>query len=139
LTVSPFVHRHRVRYHELDPHDHVYNARYLEYVDVAMLEFLRDLGWTFEEALGLGFDPLLAHLEIDFRSPARHDGELEIAVLVRRIGSASFDVEYPIRSAAGTAIADVTVAYVNVDPGSKRPAPIPAIVRGRLEACLEEP
>jgi acyl-CoA thioester hydrolase len=137
MNAKPFVHRHRVCYHELDPHDHVYSARYLEYVDVAMIEFLRDLGWSFDEALAIGFDPLLAHLEIDFRSPAIFDAELEIAVCPRRIGSTSFDIAYLISTAAGELTAEVTVAYVNVDPSSQRPAPIPPVVRERLEPRLE--
>jgi acyl-CoA thioester hydrolase len=137
MTSQPFVYRHRVRYHELDTHDHVYNARYLEYIDVALLEFLRDLGWSFEEALALGFDPLLAHLEVDFHSPAGHDALLEVGVCVRRIGSSSFDIEYLIRTAENEAIAEAQVAYVNVDPDSERSTPIPPIVRERLEERLE--
>jgi acyl-CoA thioester hydrolase len=135
--MTPFVHRHRVRYHELDPHDHVYNARYLEYVDVAMLEFLRDLGWGFDQALELGFDPLLARAEIDFRSPGRYDEELEVVVSVRRLGNASFDIDYLIRTAAGRSVAEVAVAYVNCDPQSGRSAAIPAAVRERLGARLD--
>jgi acyl-CoA thioester hydrolase len=137
MSATPFVHRHRVRYHELDPHNHVYNSRYLEYVDVAMLEFLRDLGWGFDEALELGFDPLLARAEIDFRSPGRYDQELEVAVSVRRLGNASFDIDYLIRTEDGESVAEVAVAYVNVDPETGRPAPIPPLVRERLEVRLD--
>jgi acyl-CoA thioester hydrolase len=133
----PFVHRHRVRYHELDPHDHIYNARYLEFVDVAMIEFLRDLGWTFDEALAIGFDPLLAHAEIDFRSPGRFDEELEVVVSVRRLGTASLDIDYLIRVSGGAAVAEVAIAYVNVDPATGRSAPIPPVVRERLEPRLD--
>lgn len=136
MSAAPFVHRHRVRYHELDTHNHVYNSRYLEYVDVAMLEFLRDLGWGFDEALELGFDPLLARAVIDFRSPGRFDQELEVAVSVRRLGNASFDLDYLIRDEEAT-IAEVAVAYVNCDPETGRSAPIPSVVRERLEARLE--
>jgi acyl-CoA thioester hydrolase len=135
--VPAFVHRHRVRYHELDPHDHVYNSRYLEFVDVAMMEFLRDLGWGFEEALKLGFDPLLARAEIDFRSPARYDDELEVVVSVRRIGSASFDIDFLIRAEGGATVAEVAVAYVNCDPATGRSDPIPDLVRAALEGRLE--
>lgn len=136
MSGGAFVHRHRVRYHELDPHNHVYNARYLEFVDVAMIEFVRELGWSVEEALAIGFDPLLAHAEIDFRSPARVDAELEVVLSVRRLGSASLDVDYLVRDAGGEAVAEVAIAYVNVDPRTGRSAPIPAAVRERLEPRL---
>jgi acyl-CoA thioester hydrolase len=136
LNDEPFVHRHRVRHHELDPHARVYNARYLEYVDVAMIEFLRDLGWSFDEAPKIGLDPLLAHVEIDFRSPAVFDDELEIAVCPQRVGSAGVDIVYLISASAGALIAEVTVAYVNVDPSSRRPADVPSVVHKRLEPRL---
>jgi acyl-CoA thioester hydrolase len=136
-AIAPFVHRHRVRYHEMDPHEHVYSARYLEYVDVAMLEFLLELGWGFEEALKLGFDPLLARAEIDFRRPAVYDEELEIVVAPKRLGTCSFDLGYAIRTAAREPIADVLVVYVNFDAAASHSRPIPEIVRAELERRLE--
>lgn len=134
--MAPFVHRHRVRYHEMDGHRHVYNARYLEYVDVAMLEFLRELGWSFDESLAIGFDPLLARAEIDFRRAAVFDEDLEVAVEPTRLGRSSVDISFAIRTSAGEAVADVFVVYVNVDAAGCSTAIPPPVRRqpGKLTA-----
>ncbi len=134
--MAPFVHRHRVRYHEVDAHEHVYNARYLEYVDAAMIELLRDLGWSFNEAVALGFDPLLARAQIDFRRAAVFDEQLEIAVSPLRLGRSSLELSFAVRTSAGEAIADIIVVYVNVDPAESGATPIPSLVRAELERRL---
>ena len=38
----PFVHRHRVRYHECDPQGIVFNANWLTYFDVTLTEWFRE-------------------------------------------------------------------------------------------------
>ena len=78
--MAGFVHELRVRYHETDAQHHVYNARYLEYLDVAMTEYLRDLGWPYAELVELGFDPVVGKIEIEFQRPAGFDEILRIEV-----------------------------------------------------------
>lgn len=133
---APFVHRHRVRYHETDAQHHVYNSRYLEYVDVAMIEFLRDLGWPYREAVARGFDPILARAEIDFRRAAVFEDELEVAVLPRRLGNTSVDIEFRVTTADGDLVAEILVVYVNFDAQERQKLPIPAEVRARLEQLV---
>jgi len=55
--MSEFRHQHRVRYHETDAQKFAFNARYLEWADVAMGEFFRALGGSYRELVELGFDP----------------------------------------------------------------------------------
>ena len=135
MTPGRFLHRHRVRYAEVDPHNHVYNSRYLEFVDAALIEFQRSLGWDGEAAFEAGFDPLLARAEIDFHGPAAYDAELEIAVVPRRVGSSSLEIVFAIAE-AGRPVAEASVRYVNVGADG-RPRPIPDPVREQLEARLE--
>lgn len=133
-----FVYRHRVRYHETDAQHHVYSARYLEYVDVAFTEFLRELGWDYADAVRSGFDPVLARAEIDFQMGARFDDTLDILVVPTRVGRSSFDIRFEIRSDREAGVAAVSVAYVNFDTGSRASVPIPEAIRERLEARVPE-
>lgn len=132
----PFVHRQRVRYHEIDAQSHAYASRYLEFVDAALIEFVRHLGWDYEEAVELGFDPAVVRAEIDFRRGARFDEVIEIAVRPLRLGRTSCDFGFEIDGPGGARVADVVLVYANFDVETRATREIPAIVRSRLEPLL---
>jgi acyl-CoA thioester hydrolase len=130
--MDPFVYSHRIRYHETDAQHHVFNARYLEYVDVAMTEFIRELGWDYPDLVAGGCDPAVVHVEMDFHRPASFDQEVGIAVAVERVGGSSFTLAYDMRL-DGDPVASATVVYVNYDVAGEQARPLPGAVRERLE------
>ena len=65
-----FVHTHRVRYHETDAQSFLFNSRYLEIADVAMTEFFRHLGWSYEKLNADGVDPSVVSAQLQFLAPA---------------------------------------------------------------------
>src|SRR5512147_1599801 len=81
----------RVRYSEIDGQGIVYNSRYLEYVDVALTEYFRALGFQYQELVEEhGFDPSLVKATIEFRRAARFDELLQIRARVEAVGRTSF-------------------------------------------------
>jgi acyl-CoA thioester hydrolase len=130
-----FVHRHRVRYHETDAQQHVFNSRYLEFVDVAMTEFFRWLGWPYPELNAAGCDPSLVHVEIDFHRAATFDTELEIAVRATAIGNSSFTLTFALAERGGERVATAVVVYVNYDVATRRSRPLPGSIRDALRAA----
>jgi acyl-CoA thioester hydrolase len=128
-----FTHRHRVRYHEADGQQIVFNSRYLEYFDVAMTEYFRSLGWNYPDMVAAGCDPSLVTTTVDFHKPARFDEELDVGVRLERVGSTSFTLAFEVlRVADGALIASATTVYVNFDPRTERTRPIPDAVRERM-------
>ncbi len=131
---SPFRYYTRVRYQDCDAQHVVFNARYGDYVDLAVTEFLRA---TFP-----GRNPFDGSLEIqvvrqliEWKAPARFNAVLEIAVRVSRFGTTSFTVSFELRI-AGTADPIVTaeLIYVTVDPETWKKRPLTSEERARLEA-----
>jgi acyl-CoA thioester hydrolase len=135
-----FTHRLRVRYHETDGQLIVYNSRYLEYVDVALTEYMRACGWDGPGLIAVGLDPSLKRTTIEFISPAAYDEELDIAVLPQAVGNTSFTMRYEVRNAASALLlATVETVYVNIDPATKRSRAVPPAVRERLTADAGSP
>ncbi|MEB3370530.1 acyl-CoA thioesterase [Saccharopolyspora mangrovi] len=122
------VHSHRVRYHEVDLQGYLFNARYLEIADVAMAEYFRSLGWTYQELNRAGMDPSVVSANLRFASPARFDDVLDVVARCNRVGNSSFDLEFTI-SSGSREIATAELAYVNVDAAQARARPIPPSVR----------
>jgi len=88
-----FVHELRVRYGECDPQGIVFNANYLLYFDVAFTELWREAVGPWQEMVQRGVDAVVAHAELDFRSPARYDDVLALTARVTRLGETSVTTE----------------------------------------------
>jgi acyl-CoA thioester hydrolase len=127
-----------VRCHEVDPQEIVFNSRYLEYLDVAMTEWFRSLGWDYPALVKAGCDPSLVSLRIDWHRPARFDEELDVTVRVERIGRSSYTLAYDLnRAADAELLATATVVYVNYDGAADRAQALPEAVRERLTLYRE--
>jgi acyl-CoA thioester hydrolase len=127
--------QHRVRYHETDAQGFVFNARFLEFADVAMTEFLRDLEWPYDKLVAEGADPSVVTAQLTFRSPARFDDVLDIAATCTRVGASSFDLAVKL-TRDGQAIADVALVYVNVNAASATSRPLPPALAAALRSAL---
>jgi acyl-CoA thioester hydrolase len=121
-----FCLRLRVRYHECDGQGIVFNARWGEYVDVAVGEYARAvLG-------GVALDWKLVKQTIEWRASARYDDVLDIRVGTIRIGTTSFALETQF-ARGDTYLARVETVYVVVDPATHMKRAIPDAARIALE------
>ena len=125
----PFVHRHRVRYHECDVQGIVFNANWFTYFDVALTEWLRAALGSYE-AFG---DVVLAETSARFHAPARFDDEIDLEVGVERIGTTSMTVLFTARR-DGETLVEGRTAYVRVDPATLVKRPITEDIRAALTA-----
>lgn len=135
---NPFRFEWRVHYHETDQQGFVYHSRYLEYLDMAMIEYFRSLGWAYSDLVEAGFDPSVVETTIKFKAPARFDDQLSIFVSPCRVGSSSFSLTFSIRREpeAGP-ILRATTAYVNVDVNHAIARHIPKIIKERMALHIE--
>src|SRR5262245_21322603 len=123
--VDPFKYYLRVRYAECDAQRVVFNARYGEYVDLAVTEFLR-AGGLGQELMASEFDYQLVKQTTEWRAPARFDDVLEIAVKTAHLGNTSFTLVAEFRIAGAPAvIATIETIYVYVDPQALTKVTIP--------------
>jgi len=131
------VYRHHVRYHETDSQGYLFNARYLEVVDVAMTEYIRSLGYSYDAFVAAGADPSVVRAELDFKRPARFDDVLDVSVRCEEVGRSSFRLRTSI-ARDGEDLAAATLVYVNVDPEAETSRPLPALVADALRTEPEK-
>ena len=67
-----------VRTYECDSYGHVNNAVYLNYLEVARCQFLKDVGFDYPAMINAGYGIYVARVEIDYKRPAFADDELLI-------------------------------------------------------------
>jgi acyl-CoA thioester hydrolase len=123
----------RVRYGECDPQKVVFNARYGDYVDLAVTEFFRALGYG--DALISGeLDYQLVRQTLEWKAPARFDEVVEATVQTRKLGTTSLTLGVEFRIAGRPAIiATAETVYVLVDAHHLTKKPLPDALRAALE------
>jgi acyl-CoA thioester hydrolase len=131
--------RRKVRYWDVDSNAHVFNARYLVYVDDALTDFFEAVGLDFVSHEGDGYLFVVAHAEVDFRAEAVVGDVLATSIHVARIGNTSITFGFKIIDEhSGTTVANGNEVYVAVDKASRRAVTVPDSVRSLLQAHVED-
>ena len=122
--MSGFAFTFRVRYSEVDPQGVVFNSRYLEYADMAVVEYWR--------AMALGpADPdwpecHVGTANVRYVKPIRMDELVEARVRIDRFGTASMSWAIALHGTdTGDLRAEIALVYVHVDLATGRSRPLP--------------
>lgn len=112
-----------VKTYECDRYNHVNNANYLNYLEFARYEFMKDIGLDFEKATQEGYGTYIGRIEIDYKMPAFTDNKLTIRSKAVKKGAVSGVISQEIwRGEDLIAEAKVTWVFVN---SNGRPVKVP--------------
>ena len=140
-------HRLRVRWAEVDMQGIVFNGHYLTYIDTAVAEYWRAVGLPYPHGYveRYGNDMYLRKAEVEYLGSARYDDVLDVLCRASRLGRSSMNFRFEIHRAESAASAKPLITadlvYVNADPKTMAPAPLPAALReliGRYERTAPE-
>ncbi len=103
-----------VRTYECDQYGHVNNANYLNYLEYARCEFLKDAGFPYLDVVNAGYGIYVARVEIDYKRPAFPDDALTIETWPEKKKAVSGVIAQTIRRGEEVlAQAKVTWAFVD--------------------------
>lgn len=128
----------RVRFAEVDAQAVVFNARYLEYFDIGLVEYWRAAGIYSGPQFAGGPEMHVARALVEYKAPILIDEIVSICVRARRFGTTSMTFAFELHGQAnGDGGEDLRATgeevHVNVAEARGRPAPIPP----RVIACFE--
>jgi acyl-CoA thioester hydrolase len=137
-TVAPFNWQVRVYYEDTDAGGVVYHSQYLNFMERARTEWLRNLG--FEQTYlrdELDVMIVVCNAQLDFKKPAKFNDLLTITSEIVKIGRSSFEVAQTITiesvTAASTILVQGLVKVACVNPHTFRPVAIPKEILLKLE------
>ena len=111
--------RQRVRWSEVDLQKVVFNAHYLNYVDIGMSEYWRQLAVPYEEGVQrLGGELFLKATQIEYHASARLDDVLDIGIRCAKLGNSSVQFEAGV-FCADKLLVSATMVYVFADSAQK--------------------
>ena len=116
-----------LRWRDLDAFNHVNNSNFMTYLEEARIRWFESLG---EPWLTDAFAPLLAAVQMSYRTPIPYPARVVVELFADRVGTTSVTIGHRICSDDGTVLyADGHVVIVGIDRASGRPTPLPAAVR----------
>ena len=131
--MTAFVHRLRVRYHECDAQQRVFNANYFAYFDLTLTELWREAFGSYADMVREGYDVVVAEASARFRGAARFDDEVDVTLAVARLGETSMISELEVRR-GDEVLVEGRMVHVWVDATTFEKRSIPATARERLAA-----
>ena len=107
----------RVRYTETDQMGFAHHSDYLNYFEMARIEWLNKIGFSYAALERQGIVMPVVSVQINFKSPAFFDDPLTIKLFVNEIPKASIKIDYIIINALKKEIANgsTTLAFVNIE------------------------
>jgi len=116
----------RVRYSETDQMGYVYYGNYASYFEVARVETLRNLGFSYKEIEAGGIILPVLSYSIKYIKPAFYDDLLTINVAIKEIPMARIRFDYETYNEKDELIniADTTLVFIN--RASNKPCAAPA-------------
>jgi acyl-CoA thioester hydrolase len=84
----------RVRYCETDGMGYLHHSHYLNYMEQARTEMLREQGTTYREVEERGLFLVIVKIECNYLAPARYDDLLTVRTTLERITPARMEHSY---------------------------------------------
>lgn len=131
-----FQHSHRVVYAECTLGNHVYYARYLDMLEGARGEFMRQLGRTARQWQEADTVFPVIGVEISYKGPARYDDLVTIELWVAEMGGVRLNVGFRILNAEGTLLAEGVTRHICATTHEK-PKRLPKELVERLRPFLK--
>jgi acyl-CoA thioester hydrolase len=131
-----FSYPKRVRVSEIDIGGVVFNARYLDYLDIVVTEYFRAV--RSGEGAGIGAPYLVARTELNYRASIRFDELIDLCMRCARIGTSSVSLSFEYHGLGETndLRCDGETVLVHLDANG-RPAPLPPALIAQIEAFEE--
>jgi acyl-CoA thioester hydrolase len=127
----------KVRYSEVDCQRIVYNSHYLTYFDISLSEMLEDCFNQDEYIKNTNNDFHTVGVQMNFKSPARLNDQLEVYTGVEKLGNSSMTfIQEIYRVGSDEILNSANITWVNTNQKSMKSATIPNDIRTKLNKYL---
>lgn len=122
----------RVRYSETDKMGVVYHGNYAQYLEIARVEWLRDLGVSYRWMEDNGVMLPVVSLQINYKKSARYDDLLTIEARLKKTPTVRIEFDYTIFDEKGDIIAEANTTLAFINSETFRPMRCPDYILDKL-------
>lgn len=121
-----------LRFSDLDLYAHVNSVLYFTYLETARVKLFHDF---FQELTEKQIFTLVARAECDYKIPILFGDTLIVSVVMSRIGTSSFDLDYRLHDGAEKTYATARTTMVCFDNVRKITVPVPECISNMKEGA----
>ena len=115
----------RVRYAETDRMGYVYHGTYAQYFEVARVEALRSLGFSYKELEDDGVMLPVHDLQVKFHKPAFYDDQLRVTTRIVSLPTVRMVFNYEVRNQANELLTEASTTLVFIERTTGKPCRAP--------------
>lgn len=115
----------RVRYAETDQMGVVHHGNYALYLELARIEWLRNLGVSYKEMEQEGIALPVVSLSVKYKKPIKYDDVITVKTKLVNEPSVKVEFDYEILNDLGQILSTANVVLVFVDLKTNRPTKPP--------------
>jgi acyl-CoA thioester hydrolase len=132
MSEFKFFHPIEIRYGDLDPQDHVNNARYLTFFEQGRVNYMIHLGLFEKGQSFMNIGIILADAHLTFKRPIHFGQKVKVGVRISKLGNKSMTSEYVIVGEDGCEFASGSSVLVAFDYQTRQTIPIPGDWREKI-------
>ena len=125
----------RVRYGETDQMGYSYYGNYPQYLEIARVEWLRELGLSYKKMEEEGIMLPVISLQINYLKPLTYDEQFIVKISLKKLPSVRIAFDYEIFNEKGELASRAFTELVFVDMKTKKPIGAPEKLLARLKAA----
>ncbi|WP_335965861.1 thioesterase family protein [Galbibacter sp. PAP.153] len=122
----------RVRYSETDKMGVVYHGNYAQYLEMARVEWLRELGVSYRWMEENGVMLPVVSLQLNYRKSARYDDVLTVEARLKNTPSVKIEFDYTIFDESNEIIAEGNTVLAFINAKTFRPMRCPDYILNKL-------
>ena len=123
----------RVRYGETDQMGVVYHGNYAQYFEIARIEWLEALGFSYKKMEFDGIMLPVVSLSTQFKNPAKFDDVLTIKTSLKKVPTVKIEFEYELFNEQGVLLTTGNTILVFVSAKTRRPIKCPDVMLKKIE------
>ena len=115
----------RVRYGETDQMGIVHHSEYINYLEIARIEYLRARGMSYQELEDKGYGLPVVSIDINYKKPAKYDDELNLHTSLIEKGRCKLVFQTSIKNSEDLLVCSAKVTLVCVKLDLFKPTALP--------------
>lgn len=115
----------RVRYGETDQMGIVHHSEYINYLEIARIEYLRARGMSYQELEDKGYGLPVVSIDINYKKPAKYDDELNLHTSLIEKGRCKIVFQTTIKNSEDILVCSAKVTLVCVKLDLFKPTALP--------------
>ncbi len=129
-THTSFV---KVRYSETDQMGVVYHGNYAQYLEIARIEWLSDLGISYKSMEENGVMLPVYNLDITYKKSAQFDDVLKVVTTLRKLPTVRIVFDYKIYNQQGDLLTIASTELIFINMAKNKPMRCPAYIFDKLQ------